>query len=102
MTLNDFIGALRKYPDANELRVYSDGGYFYSVVGASGKKITPDELGIKLDLDFDGGDYVRVDGNVYSHTATITRSKDIDVDAHVRDVAHTSDSNTIIVKGDIP
>ena len=102
MKLNDFTAALRRYPAANELSVLSDGGYYYMVVDASGKKITPAELGVKLDLNADGDDYVWVDGNIYSHTATITPSDDNRVDVHVKKVTQDSNLDAIIVEGDIP
>ena len=86
MKLNDFLEALRRYPAANELSVHSDGGYFYLVVDKTGERIDPNVLGINLDLESHVGDYVRVDGNVYSHKATITPSNDACVDGHVREV----------------
>ena len=100
MKLNDFVEMLRRYPAANELSVHSDGGYFYLVVDKTGERVNPAELGINLELEC--GDYVRVDGNIYSQTATITPSDDEDVDGHVRNVTQYSNSGTIIVEGDIP
>ena len=57
-------------------------------------------LGINLELEC--GDYVRVDGNIYSQTATITPSDDKGVDGHVRNVTQYNNSGVIIVEGDIP
>lgn len=100
MRLNEFVDRLRNCPEANDLSVYSDGGYCYMVVDKTGKRITPAELGITLTLE--GGDYVRVDANVYSRTATITPSNDKRDDCHVRAVKHFSRLSADIVTGDIP
>ena len=105
MKLNDFVEALRRYPKANELSVYSDGGYYYSVVDADGERITPANLGVNLDLERDGLDcdeYVRVNGNVYTHTATITPSNDVRDNRHIRNVTQYNNSDTVILEGDIP
>lgn len=100
MKLNDFVDAIRRYPAANELSVHSDGGYFYLVVDETGERIDPNVLGVDLELGH--GDYVRVDGNVYSHKATITPSDDGGVDGHVRKVTQYGNPKAIIVEGDIP
>ena len=102
MKKNDFDEALRKYVDADELSVHSEGGYNYAVVDETGKKLNPAQLGIKLDSNLDGGDYVRVDVNIYSQTAAITLSDDASVDGHVRNVTQDGNSDAVIVEGDVP
>lgn len=100
MKLDAFVDAIRACPMANDLSVYSDGGYLYLVVDKTGQRITPIELGIRLTLE--GGDYVKVDGNVYSHKAVITPSNDVNDDCHVRTVRHLSGLSADLVTGDIP
>ena len=101
MKLDAFVDALRELPYASDLSVYSDGGYLYRVVNdRTGDAISPAELGIRLTIE--GGDYVKVDGNVYSHTATITPSEVSSADGHVRSVEHLSNFNADLVRGDIP
>ena len=102
MKLLDFTEALRKYSNANELSFHSDGGYDYMIVDKTGRKLTPAALGINLDFTAECEGYARVDGNVYSHTATITPSSDVRDNGHIRNVTQYDNSDTVSVEGDIP
>ena len=80
----------------------TDGGYDYMIVDKTGRKLTPAALGINLDFTAECEGYARVDGNVYSHTATITPSSDVRDNGHIRNVTQYDNSDTVIVEGDIP
>lgn len=99
MKLDEFVDALRNCADAHDLSVYSEGGYWYLATDRNGHKVTPAELGIKLTLE--GGDYVRIESDSFSHMAKIAPSVSDADNVNVLSVGQTNDGRSGIVIGDI-